>query len=291
MYASLSRSVDQTIAALITRVQPGELRDALSHCAYGGKRVRPLLTMLSSAACGGSTIDALHAATAIELLHTSSLVHDDIMDSALTRRGLPAAHSLYGNSMAILAGDTLIALAFQLLRGINSINKDRIVVKFTNAFLDICEGQGYDLALSGRDMRTMYHHRKMVEKKTARLMEAAAEIGGMIATTNEGHIQALARFGYELGMAFQAKDDLLDAMGDEKKLGKPVKADQHNGKVTFLSLVSTGNEPHDLPALAGAVSQLEEYTNAACLMLDTLPPTPAREQLRSFAESLCAREE
>jgi geranylgeranyl pyrophosphate synthase len=151
--------------------------------------------------------------------------------------------------------------------------------KFTNAFLHTCEGQGYDLLLTRGDRATVEAHRKMVEKKTALLMEAAASIGAMIGTSNEEHILALGRFGFDLGMAFQAKDDLLDAVGDEKTIGKPVRADRRNGKATFLTV-----------GTAVAVDQVGEYIASACRALECLPPIPARDHLKSLAEFLLSRD-
>jgi geranylgeranyl diphosphate synthase type I len=290
LYKSLATAVDDTIGVLLRRVEPLELRESLVHGAFGGKRVRPVLTMISCAAVGGTSRDALHAATAIELLHTSSLIHDDIMDCSPMRRGVPTIHTLYGNSIGILAGDTLIALAIHLLQGVPSRNKDRILGRFTNAFLHTCEGQGYDLLLSRGQSTSIQSHRKMVEKKTALLMEAAASIGAMIGTSNEDQIQALGRFGFKLGMAFQAKDDLLDVVGDEMRLGKPVRADHENGKLTFLNAGSPRWGNGDQPAVAVAVSQVEEFIGSACLELDVLPPTPARGQLRTLAEFLLLRD-
>jgi geranylgeranyl diphosphate synthase type I len=279
LYRSLATAIDETMALQLSRVEPPDLREALLHVAFGGKRVRPALTMLSCAAVGGSPKDALHAATAIELLHTSSLVHDDIMDGSPLRRGVPTIHTLYGNSMAILAGDTLIALAFRLLQIVPGPNKDRMMGKFANAFLHTCEGQAYDLLLTSGDNTTVESHRKMVEKKTALLMEAAASIGAMIGTSSEEHILALGRFGFDLGMAFQAKDDLLDDVGDEKTLGKPVRADRRNGKATFLTV-----------GTAVAVNQVGNYVTAACRELECLPPIPARDHLKALAEFFLARE-
>jgi geranylgeranyl diphosphate synthase, type I len=290
LYTSLRKSVDETIARQLATVEPPELRQALMHGAFGGKRVRPIVTMLSSSAVGGEAYDALEAAAAIELLHTSSLVHDDIMDNADMRRGVPTIHSRYGKAMAILAGDTLIALAFQLMQSVYSPNREHILTRFTRAFLHTCEGQGFDLVIPRRESDAMAIHRLMVEKKTARLLEAAASIGAMLGTTNDDHIRALGLFGFDLGMAFQAKDDLLDQTGDEKTLGKPVQADLRNGKLTFVSLAAVDRDLRgSLPGLE-VVDQVEELTRSACSALDALPPTPARESLKAFADALLVRE-
>jgi geranylgeranyl diphosphate synthase, type I len=290
LYRKLTKDVDETIELQLARVEPPDLREAVQHVAFGGKRLRPALTMLSCAAAGGTPTDALHAAAAIELLHTSSLVHDDIMDCSPLRRGVPTLHTMYGNSMAILAGDTLIALAFRLMQAVTSPNKDRVLGKFTNAFLHTCEGQGYDLVMSRGDAATIQHHRRMVEKKTALLMGAAASIGAMIGTTNEEHIVALENFGIDLGMAFQAKDDLLDLVGDEKTLGKPVGIDRRNGSATFLNGGKSGKVVPVQAARAVGNFSVGSYVNSACLHLKALPALPAREILKTLAQYLANRE-
>ena len=287
---SLKKAIDNMISRLLAAVEPLELRQAMMHGAFGGKRVRPIVTMLSCSAAGGDAFDASQAATAIELLHTSSLVHDDIMDGADMRRGVPTIHSRYGLSMGILAGDTMIALAFELMQNCGTLNRERMMTKFMRAFRHTCEGQGYDLVLSPPRNGTAASHRLMVEKKTARLLEAAASIGAMVATSNDEHIRALGQFGFDLGMAFQAKDDLLDQMGDEAMLGKPVHADQRNGKMTYASLAAGKESEQGMAALASIEDHVVDLTRSACSALDVLPASPARENLKALAEALLARE-
>lgn len=291
VYGRIREAVDESIRPLVRRVEPPELRDALHQATLGGKRVRSILTMLSCSAVGGNPYDALPAAAALEILHTSSLVHDDIMDSAPTRRGIPSIHKAYGNSMAILAGDTLVALAFRLMQELTSPNKERVMCRFVGAFLHICEGQGFDLVFASHKNANVCFHKTMVEKKTAMLMAAAAAIGAMVGTESEEHIRALDRFGFELGMAFQAKDDVLDQTGDERSLGKLVGADRRNGKVTFLNPEVASRRDLGTATVDAALDHASEYTRAACFHLDVLPPTPAREHLRAFAEYLLVRED
>jgi geranylgeranyl diphosphate synthase type I len=289
LVASHTKAVDEAITGLFATVEPAGLRQALLHGAFGGKRIRPIITMLSCSAVGGNANDALQAATAIELLHTSSLVHDDIMDGAEVRRGVPTIHKRFGNSLAVLAGDTLIALAFQTMQTVTAPSKDRIMARFTKAFLYTCEGQGYDLTLATHDEAGLAMHRVMAEKKTARLLEAAASIGAMMGTTNEDYIRALGRFGFDLGLAFQAQDDLLDQSGDEKTLGKPVHADSRNGKLTYISVASGGEDTRTGKAWAEVAEQARALTRSACSVLDMIPPTDARENLRIFADALLER--
>ena len=288
----LKFSVAERVHSVLMHVEPLALRKAMQHGAVGVKMVRPILTMLSSSSVGGSSAAALDAATAIELLHVSSLIHDDIMDESQLRRGLPTTHTTFGVPMAILAGDTFISLAFQLIQSLRSPNKDRIHNIFVHSFRAVCEGQGFDLSLSCYDNPEQETHKKMVEKKTAKLIEAACAIGALLGTVNEEHIQALSRFGFNLGMAFQAQDDVLDETGCEQRMGKPSRIDLKNNKRTFLTLAYPGNaQDCPMPGLSTARNLIAEYTREAEASLEVLPPSEAREMLCLLAHSLTSRTE
>jgi geranylgeranyl pyrophosphate synthase len=267
------------------------MREALSGIVQGGKRVRPLLALLSASAAGGREEDALDAATALELLHASSLIHDDIMDHSPLRRGRPAIHTHYGVPMAVLAGDTLIALAFRTIHSTTSSQKHLMVQEFTTAFLELCEGQSLDLFLGQTDAVDTTNHRKMVECKTAKLFESAAVIGGLAATADPFVIRSLRSFGQNIGMAYQAKDDLLDVVGMEHLLGKPTGADERNGKHTYLKLANPYKTDNSTIAVAvdNVSATVRQYTERAILALNGLPATAAQEQLRGFAVSLAER--
>lgn len=280
--------VDDRIEQTLCSVEPQQLKQAMLHAARGGKMVRPLVTMLSASAVGGERTDALDAASAIEMLHISSLIHDDIMDDAPLRRGLPTVHNAFGVPMAILAGDTYIAVAMQLMHTVRSANGDRINKLFLGSFRNVCEGQGFDLCLSNLDCLEHGAHAKMVEKKTAKLLETAAAIGALTGTQNERHIHALSRFGYNLGMAFQAQDDLLDATGNELNMGKLPKIDVQNGRQTFLTLASPTSDTL-AKAVRRTTSVVEEFTRTAISSLEALPPSEAREQLNLLANKLMSR--
>ncbi len=290
-YQLLKGVVEERISVLLSRIDPKPLREAMETNVYGGKMVRPMITMLASAAVGGRETSSVEAATAIELLHTSSLIHDDIMDDSNLRRGRPTTHVLHGVPMAILAGDTFIALAFNLMQHLSGPNKERINQVFAASFRHVCIGQGFDLCLSSHDCSEADTHTVMVEKKTAKLLEAAALIGALSGTINEEHIQALGVYGYNLGMAFQAHDDVLDATGTESVMGKPASADLRNGKRTYLTLAysSTVDSGVALDAIAATASLVREYTNQACNALDVLPPNEARDDLYHLALSLTER--
>lgn len=287
---SLRTAVDETLAAAIRTVEPPRLKAALAHALDGGKRVRPLVTMFACGAAGGRETDAVDAAAAVELLHTSSLVHDDIMDRSPLRRGRPTLHVHYDVPTAVLAGDMLIALAFRLIQHQETQRPAALLRTFTSSFVALCEGQGLDLDLSGRDAVQPGLHAAMVERKTARVLEASAAIGALVATGEEEIVQAAATFGRHLGMAFQAHDDLLDATGDAAVMGKPAGQDAQNGRHTYLSLAWPQAEgPSGADPLAGARAVVARHTGRACHTLDGLPPSPSREMLRMLAATLTER--
>ncbi len=284
--------VDDRISGCVVNVQPPQLREAMAHALGGGKRIRPLIAMLICDSVGGDVHEASPVAAAIELLHTSSLIHDDIMDGADLRRGVPTVHMQWDVPTAILAGDAMIALAFRTLHRSVAVRRARIFEIFSEAFVHVSEGQGYDLCLSGQGFVSTEMHRMTVEKKTAKMIEAAAQIGALVGTDNEAIVLAAERFGYHLGMAFQAHDDLLDVVGQAHVMGKPVGIDARNGRQTYLTLaysVAETSREQDLGSLENARRVVLDHTNAASRLLDTLPAHSSRELLRSIALSLTER--
>jgi len=280
----LKAVVEERMESVVLRTQSPELRTALQHCAVGGKRVRPIIAMLSCAAAGGRDLDALDAGVAVELLHTASLVHDDIMDRSETRRGRQAVHTKFGTDMAILVGDALTALAFKLVHGVSSPRKEKILKVFTDSFLSLCEGQAEDLAFAKRGAVSRDAHESMVQKKTAQLLEVAAGMGALIASDEEHRVRCLRCFGMYVGMAFQALDDVLDVVGDEEIVGKPLGVDARNARSTFVSLDYLGGE-----AVGEASHRAYQYTAAACSSLSTLGSSMARDCLVLMAQSLLKR--
>ncbi len=291
-YRSLTAAVDERISSALGHVRPVALRAALTGIIMGGKRIRPLLTLASARAAGGSEKQALSAAAAVELLHTSSLIHDDIMDHSPLRRGHPAIHVRHGVPMAILAGDALIAVGFRMIHEVSSPRKDEIVSEFTSAFLELCEGQALDLQLAGEKGRSLSDHQRMVERKTAKLFGAATTIGALVATSDKEVVRALRVFGLHIGMAYQAKDDLLDEVGSERALGKPTGNDLRNGKQTYLKLayLRPGIETMtSVSAVDSVACTVTEFTERAVRALEAVPAGPARQHLEQLAASLAQR--
>jgi geranylgeranyl pyrophosphate synthase len=276
--------VDRRLEEVLGAIYHPRFRGIARESAEGGKRIRPLLTSLSCEAAGGEARQALDAAVAVELLHVASLVHDDIMDHASTRRGRPTVVSAHGVPAAILSGDLLLAAAFRLIHHSHIGRNGEAGRILSSAFFDLCEGQACDLLpLAGagteRDL-----HRSMVEQKTARLLGAASALGGICAGAKERHVQALGLFGLHLGMAYQAQDDLLDVAGDEAAAGKTLRIDGENGRTTYLSVAYGRPDPSE-----EVREEIAFHTETARRALDVLPPSAARETLRALAKSLMNR--
>jgi geranylgeranyl diphosphate synthase, type II len=236
-YDLLRRRVDRHLGSLITSGEPRALRGA---CAYvlsgGGKRLRAVLVLLGSEAVGGIAAEALHAAAAVEIMHNFTLVHDDIMDHAPTRRGRPTVHVRWDLNTALLAGDTLLGIAYaQLMR---TRHKDPAMLSrlFTAGVIGVCEGQALDLAYEQRNDVRVADYFTMIEQKTGLLVEVATELGGRIGGGTPRQVRELRRFGHHLGRAFQLQDDLLDVIGDARDFGKAIGGDILEGKRTYLLL-------------------------------------------------------
>ncbi|MDH4069010.1 MAG: polyprenyl synthetase family protein [Ignavibacteria bacterium] len=200
----------------------------------GGKRIRPVLTLLSCQAVGGQPRQAMHAAVAVELLHSFTLIHDDIMDHAPTRRGLPSVHALWGVDSGILAGDLILGLGYDSLQRTGSPVQIRLSTRFTKALLDVCEGQAVDLQFPGRRSVTVREYFAMIEKKTGALFRLSTALGGLIGSGSDRQVEALERYGVHIGRAFQIQDDLLDVVAEERAFGKIVGGDIREKKKTFL---------------------------------------------------------
>jgi geranylgeranyl pyrophosphate synthase len=277
--------VNRSVSEAVDSVESPTLREILRLATAGGKRIRPLLTLLACAAAGGRAADALPAATALELLHASSLVHDDIMDRSELRRGVPTVHAKHGVPMAILAGDALIAIAFRALQKTRTRSLSSIMSVFSSSFLALCEGQCADIEGPAGELQDVTGHRWMVERKTARLVEACTTIGALVSTQEGDIVDALGRYGLHVGLAYQAMDDLLDATADEAGTGKSVRMDARNGRNTYLALVYPAPDP-----VAATRSIVAQHTAEAVIALDTLPPSTAREHLRELAHHLLDRQ-
>ncbi len=200
-----------------------------------GKRLRPLLAILSGLSLGGKLESLLCPAVAIELLHNFTLVHDDIMDNDDVRRGNPTVHVKWDLGTAILVGDGLLGLAYRKILSTPGVNQSHIATLFTNALIDICEGQAMDKSFETRQNVSENEYLEMIYKKTAVLIKLSCLLGAITAGADEEIQKKFSEFGFNIGMGFQIQDDLLDIIADESKLGKKIGSDLAMNKKTILT--------------------------------------------------------
>jgi geranylgeranyl diphosphate synthase type II len=236
-YTTLRTLIDRYLASCLRDEEPRSLYKPMNYVlAGGGKRIRPVLVMLACEVVGGTAKAAVHAGAAIEILHNFTLVHDDIMDNAGSRRGRRTVHTRWDSNVAILTGDALLALAYRVLLRTQSPRLREITQTFTEGVLEVCEGQAYDKEFEERRRVSLDDYLLMIQKKTGRMVTASTEIGALIGNGTDTELDALRQYGELLGQAFQIQDDLLDIIGDEKKFGKKIGGDVQEGKKTFLLL-------------------------------------------------------
>jgi geranylgeranyl diphosphate synthase type II len=202
----------------------------------GGKRMRPVLTLMSAEVFDADYKLALPAALAVEVFHNFSLVHDDIMDDAPLRRGNETVHEKWDINTAILSGDAMLILAYQYFEKYNTEVFRDLAKLFSKTALEVCEGQQWDVDFEIRDDVTIPEYLKMIEYKTAVLVAAAMKMGAIVAETSKENADLIYDFGLNLGLAFQLQDDYLDAFGNPETFGKQVGGDIIENKKTYLYL-------------------------------------------------------
>ena len=210
----------------------------------GGKRLRPVLLLLTAEAFGGNVEEAMPAALAVEIFHNFTLLHDDIMDNADVRRGKPAVFAKWGGNVALLSGDAMLITAYKHLARVAPDVLPRVMNIFGDMALEVCEGQQYDMDFESMDGVSVEEYMQMIERKTSALLSGSATIGATMAGASEDDIRKIYRFATELGLAFQLQDDVLDSFGDEA-LGKKIGGDILEGKKTFL-MVQAINRADDM---------------------------------------------
>ncbi|HVS96927.1 MAG TPA: polyprenyl synthetase family protein [Puia sp.] len=214
--------------------QPSSLYDPADYfLTIGGKRIRPVLCLMGNELFGPIEEDAWQMAIALELFHNFTLIHDDIMDKAPLRRGMPTVHAKYGNPTAILAGDVMMVAGYRYISRIRSPHIRQILELYNQTAVHVCEGQQLDMDFETRDRVTMDEYLQMIELKTSVLLAGSLQIGALLGGAGLGNQQIIHRFGRNLGLAFQVQDDYLDCYGGEK-FGKQVGGDILADKKTFL---------------------------------------------------------
>ena len=225
----LSRLNEEIAAQLVSQVPlVGEV--ARYTIDSGGKRLRPILLLLAANSLGYEHRRAVQLAAAIEFVHTATLLHDDVVDSSAVRRGLQTANERFGNAAAVLVGDFLYSRAFQIMVDVGESRVFRIMADATN---DISEGEVLQLSNVKNVDLTVDSYFEMIRSKTARLFEAAAMLGGIVAGGEKGVITNFGKYGAHIGTAFQIVDDVLDYDGAEDQIGKKLGDDLAEGKITL----------------------------------------------------------
>ena len=229
-------TVNQAIAAIPYPEQPRQLYEPISyHMALGGKRVRPVLTLMACDAMGGDPAVAINAALGIEMFHNFTLLHDDVMDNADVRRGKPTVHRRWNDNTAILSGDTMLTIATQY---ISCVRNWQVMDLFNKTAIEIYEGQQWDMDYECRSDVTVDEYINMIRLKTSVLLGCALKMGALVADAAPEQADLLYEAGVNMGLAFQLRDDVLDVWGDPKTFGKEIGGDIMNNKKTFL-LIST----------------------------------------------------
>jgi geranylgeranyl diphosphate synthase, type II len=235
VYEAYRGHIEKKLRALADHHTPASVYRPIRYVLSGrGKRIRSLLVLFSCEAVGGNPRRALDSAAAMEILHNFTLVHDDVMDNSELRRGRPTVHKRWDPNIAILSGDELVALAYRSLLRTETRRLKEVLRVFTESFVEVCEGQALDKEFEIRRDVSLEEYLEMIGKKTGRIIAAATEIGGLVGGGTPREVAALRGFGEHLGRAFQIRDDLLDAVGDEEDFGKEIGSDIRERKKTYL---------------------------------------------------------
>jgi geranylgeranyl diphosphate synthase type II len=220
----------------------------------GGKRIRPVLCLMGNELFDDIKPDVWQVATAIELFHNFTLIHDDIMDKAPLRRGLQTVHTKFGESTAILAGDVMLVAAYNYINTIDILFLRKIIELFNATAAEVCEGQQIDMDFESRENVGLDEYLHMIELKTSVLLAASLQMGGIMGGTGERNQHLLYQFGKKLGLAFQVQDDYLDAFGNPEKFGKQVGGDILANKKTFLMIhaleTASSSQRHELTRIS-----------------------------------------
>ncbi len=301
------KDVDQIFSAELQSAND-YTRDVLTHVSrFRGKRLRPMLVLLSAAAAGGIRHEHKVLAAVIEMIHTATLVHDDVLDEAATRRHVATVNARWNNETSVLFGDFLFTHAFHLAAGLGSTHACRVIGRATNI---VCEGELSQIRERGNFDLDESRYLRIINEKTAELCAVSCLLGAHYAQADETTIQALEQFGRNLGIAFQIADDLLDILGSESQTGKSLGTDFQKQKLTlpFIRLMNTASEAdaarirellgsgdaagwHELRDFLGASDAVAyardkgvKYALAARLALDVLPDSPGKRILHDLPD-------
>ena len=307
--ADLHALVEAFFAGTFTTDNPIITEAVKRMLAAGGKRLRPRTTLLAAQACGGNAADHLHLAAYMELIHVATLIHDDVVDNARTRRGVNATAVDYGNRVSVLAGDYLFAWIF---KNVTAFYPHPVPNVLSATLADICDGEVLQLQALGNLDLSFEAYVEIARKKTASLFAASAQCGAVMGGGSAREIEGLRAFGDRFGVAFQMKDDLLDMTGDERSLGKPVGNDLTERKITIPLIEALaagdrnfrdevrrfydGSANEGIPAIVAGIGRhggldatrrrIAEFVQGAEAALEPIAPGTAKTELVSLARAL-----
>ena len=258
------KAIEEEIATASYGENPVELYEPIAYLmSLGGKRMRPLLTVMAANIFTTDWQKAVKPAIGIEVFHNFTLMHDDIMDGSPLRRGKPTVHEKWDQSVAILSGDVMLVCAYDLMTDVEDYIFKKVIKRFNRTAAEVCEGQQMDMNFEKRNDVTKEEYINMIRLKTSVLLGFALELGGMIANAKVEDTQLLYEIGTNMGIGFQLKDDMLDVYGDPDKVGKQVGGDIIKNKKTFLlieALEKSKGTPHE-ERLNSWISGVEFDTN------------------------------
>jgi len=277
-------------------IEPEVLAKASKHLLKaGGKRLRPCLVLIACEAVGGKAEDAVETAAALELLHTFTLIHDDIMDKDKFRRNVKTVHTIWGEPVAIIAGDALFAKVFEAVaanaKRLN-LSADRVVELFdtlSKASFEICQGQALDMLFEEMKDIGEKEYLKMVSGKTGALIEASTKVGALLGRGKPEQVRALAEYGRLIGIAFQIHDDVLGLVGEEKKFGKPIGSDIREGKRTLIRVRALEAAPSSRKKIASVLGKRKASKADIKSTIKMLKDTGAIDHATKKARELVAR--
>ena len=289
----ISAEVEKLFASIEFTREPAGLYDPLRYMiSIGGKRLRPTLCLTACGLfCDELPPEVLDCAAALEVFHTFTLIHDDIMDRSPLRRGVPTVWKKWNEDTAILSGDVMLIDAYTRIAKAPAHCYSAVMDLFSKTAAEVCEGQQFDMEFESRSDVAMTEYEQMIGLKTAVLIACSAKIGALVAGAPKELCDALYRYGYQLGMAFQVADDYLDAYGDEKVFGKPIGGDIINGKKSWLTiraLQKTDNPEAFLDAFnadAETPGQRQDKILQIKQIYDALDiPGDARAEIRRYSD-------
>lgn len=278
--ASYSQYLEKEIQNLDFPLTPSNLYDPLRYfMTLGGKRMRPMLTLISTELFGSSKESSLPAAMAVEIFHNFSLIHDDLMDKAPLRRNQQTVHTKWNDHIAILSGDVLLVKAYQEICKLDVSVLPEVLSSFNQTAIEVCEGQQMDMDFETLNDVSSSDYIEMIRLKTSVLLACALEMGAIIAKTTIENRKLIYQFGLHLGIAFQIQDDFLDVYGDAGKFGKQVGGDILANKKTFLLLrayeLATEDQKNQLISLrtnanpTEKIEKTKEIYNQLNIVLET----------------------